>query len=76
MLPGIFLLVQQWREGKDSERERERGREEKDKGALSNKDNEWELYGVSFKKQKNFGKGEKKIIAFVGGFLCLLGKFD
>lgn len=49
------MLVQQWRE---KEKEKEKGKEKgswgEDKGALSNKDNEWELYGVSFKKQKKF----------------------
>ena len=38
--------------------ERERG-DKRGGQALSNKDNEWELYGVSFKKQEKESKKRK-----------------
>lgn len=50
------------------ERGREIGEREDKRGgqALSNKDNEWELYGVSFKNEKNKlnCKGKKENMCF------------
>lgn len=72
-----MFLASTMEEREMSERKRERG-DKRGGQALSNKDNEWELYGVSFKKQKKRKincNGEKENMCFCWAlFLCLFDK--